>query len=126
MISLLLNVLWLVFGGIWMAAGWLLAALIMAITIIGIPFAVAAVRIAQYTLLPFGYTNVPRDRRGQPETIGTGPLGFLANLLWLLLARPPRWPALPPRARVPTPRPSQQASRARDDCRARDRAAATP
>ncbi len=86
MISLLLNVLWLVFGGIWMAAGWLLAALIMAITIIGIPFAVAAVRIAQYTLLPFGYTNVPRDRRGQPETIGTGPLGFLANLLWLLLA----------------------------------------
>ncbi len=79
MISLLLNVLWLVFGGIWMAAGWLLAALIMAITIIGIPFAVAAVRIAQYTLLPFGYTNVPRDRGGRPETIGTGPLGFLGQ-----------------------------------------------
>ena len=45
MISLLLNVLWLVFGGIWMAAGWLLAALIMAITIVGMPFAVAAVRM---------------------------------------------------------------------------------
>lgn len=58
----------------------------MAITIIGIPFAVAALRIAQYTLLPFGYTNVPRDRGGRPETIGTGPLGFLGNLLWLLLA----------------------------------------
>ena len=71
MISLLLNVLWLVFGGIWMAAGWLLAALIMAITIVGIPFAVAALRIAQYTLLPFGYTNVPADRGGRPETIGT-------------------------------------------------------
>ena len=40
--NLLLNVLWIVFGGLWMAVGWLFAALIMVITIIGIPWARAA------------------------------------------------------------------------------------
>src|SRR5690242_20833871 len=45
-ISVLLNLLWIAFGGLWMAAGWLIAALIMAITIIGIPWARAAFNIA--------------------------------------------------------------------------------
>ncbi len=79
--SLLLNVLWIVFGGLAMAVGWLIAALIMAVTIIGIPWARAALTIALYTLLPFGHTVV--DRRG---SIGTGPLGFIGNLIWLVLA----------------------------------------
>lgn len=79
--SLLLNVLWIVFGGLWMAAGWLVAALIMAITIIGIPWARAAATIAVYTLLPFGHRVVER-----PTGIGSGPLGVLGNLIWLLLA----------------------------------------
>ena len=57
-ISLLLNVLWIVFGGFYMAAGWVLAALIMVITIVGIPWARAALTIAFYTLLPFGQTVV--------------------------------------------------------------------
>ena len=60
-VSLLLNVLWIVFGGFWMAAGWLIASVIMAITIIGIPWARAAFNIAFYTLLPFGQTVVSRD-----------------------------------------------------------------
>jgi uncharacterized membrane protein YccF (DUF307 family) len=84
--SLLLNVLWLVFGGVWMAAGWLLAAVIMAITIIGLPFARAALNIALYTLLPFGHTAVPRDQLTGREDFGTGPLGALGNLVWLVLA----------------------------------------
>src|SRR5271169_5979951 len=79
--SLLLNVLWIVFGGFYMAAGWVIAALIMVITIIGIPWARAALTIALYTLLPFGQTVVDR-----PSGIGSGPLGFLGNLVWLLLA----------------------------------------
>jgi uncharacterized membrane protein YccF (DUF307 family) len=49
-LSLLLNVLWIIFGGLWMAAGWLLAAVIMAITIVGLPWSRAALRIAVYTL----------------------------------------------------------------------------
>ena len=44
--SLLLNVLWIVFGGLWMAAGWVLAAVIMAITIVGLPWARAALTLA--------------------------------------------------------------------------------
>ena len=58
--SLLLNVLWLIFGGVWMAAAWLVAAVVMAITIVGLPWAWAALNIALYTLLPFGHTVVSR------------------------------------------------------------------
>ena len=85
-LSLLLNLLWIVLGGLWMAVGWLVAAVIMAITIIGLPWARAAFNIAVYTLLPFGQTAVSRaDYFGQEDT-GTGPLGFLGNLIWLVLA----------------------------------------
>jgi uncharacterized membrane protein YccF (DUF307 family) len=84
--ALLLNVLWLVFGGVWMAAGWLIAAVIMAITIIGLPWARAALNIALYTLLPFGHTVVARERLTGRDDLGTGPFGTLGNLIWLLLA----------------------------------------
>lgn len=85
-LSLLLNLLWIVFGGLWMAAGWLLAAVIMAITIIGLPWARAAFNIASYALLPFGRTAVSREELSGREDLGTGTLGFLGNLIWLLLA----------------------------------------
>jgi len=85
-LSLLLNALWIVFGGLWMAAGWLLAAVIMAITIIGIPWARAAFNIAAYTLLPFGQKAVSRADYFGREDVGTGPLGMLGNLVWLVLA----------------------------------------
>jgi uncharacterized membrane protein YccF (DUF307 family) len=85
-INLLLNILWIVFGGLWMAAGWLLAAVIMAITIIGIPWARAAFNIALYTLIPFGRTAIRRDAQGGRKDIGTGPLGVIGNIIWLVLA----------------------------------------
>ena len=78
--SLLLNIIWILLGGAWMAFGWLVAAVIMAITIVGIPWARAAVNIALYTLMPFGYTAVPRDRLTGEEDIGTGVLGGIGNL----------------------------------------------
>ena len=84
--SLLLNVLWIVFGGAWMALGWLVAAVIMAITIIGLPWARAALNIAVYTLLPFGQRAVSRAESTGREDVGTGPLGFSGNLVWLVLA----------------------------------------
>ena len=84
--SLLLNILWIVFGGLWMAVGWLLAAVIMAVTIVGIPWARAAANIALYTLLPFGHTAVDREQFTGRPSVGTGPLGLVGNLLWLLLA----------------------------------------
>jgi uncharacterized membrane protein YccF (DUF307 family) len=84
--SFLLNLLWILFGGLWMAAGWVIAAIIMAITIVGLPWARAAFNIAAYTLLPFGQRAVDRDAYLGREDIGTGALGFLGNLIWLILA----------------------------------------
>jgi uncharacterized membrane protein YccF (DUF307 family) len=86
LLSLLLNILWLVLGGFWMALGWLIAGIVMVITIIGLPWARAAFNIAWYTFLPFGQRVVARDEFTGREDIGTGPLGTLGNLIWLVLA----------------------------------------
>jgi uncharacterized membrane protein YccF (DUF307 family) len=85
-LSLLLNLLWIVFGGLEMAVGWIVAAVIMAITIIGLPWARAAFNIAVYTLLPFGQTAVSRADYTGREDLGTGPLGTLGNILWFIFA----------------------------------------
>jgi len=84
--ALLLNLLWLFFGGLWMGAAWGLAAIIMAITIIGLPWAKAAFNIAVYTLLPFGYKAVSREDYFGRSDVGTGPLGTIGNIVWLVLA----------------------------------------
>jgi len=85
-VSFLLNILWIVIGGFWMAVGWAVAAVIMAITIIGIPWARAAFNIALYTLLPFGQRAVSRAEYFGQQDIGTGPLGLIGNIIWLVLA----------------------------------------
>jgi uncharacterized membrane protein YccF (DUF307 family) len=82
----LLNLIWVLFGGLWMAAAWVIAGLIMAITIIGLPWTRAAFNIALYTFLPFGHRMVSRARFTGIEDLGTGPLGFLGNVIWLVLA----------------------------------------
>ena len=92
-VSFLLNVLWIVFGGLWMAVGWVIAAVIMAITIIGLPWAWSAFNIASYTLLPFGRKAVSRAEYTGHD-IGTGPFGLLGNIIWLVLAG--WWLALAP------------------------------
>jgi uncharacterized membrane protein YccF (DUF307 family) len=84
--SLLLNVLWIVFGGLEMAVAWFIAAIIMAITIVGLPWARAAFNIGVYTLLPFGQTAISRAEYFGTEDTGTGLLAFIGNLIWLVLA----------------------------------------
>jgi uncharacterized membrane protein YccF (DUF307 family) len=84
--ALLLNVLWILFGGLWMAAGWVVAAVLMMITIIGLPWARAAINIAWYTLFPFGQKAVSRAEYSGRKDIGTGPLGVVGNIVWLVLA----------------------------------------
>jgi uncharacterized membrane protein YccF (DUF307 family) len=86
LLRLLLNILWMVTGGIWMAAGWLLAAVLMAITIVGLPWTRAALNIAGYTLLPFGYKAVSRSEWTGRQDLGTGALGTIGNVLWFILA----------------------------------------
>jgi len=85
-VSVLLNVIWILIGGAWMAVGWLIAAVIMAITIIGLPWARAAFNIAVYTLLPFGSRAVNRYDVTGVEDIGTGLLGVIGNIIWFVLA----------------------------------------
>lgn len=86
LMRLLLNVLWLLTGGLWMSAGWLLAGIIMGLTIIGLPWMPAIFNIAAYTLLPFGHRAVPRSAFTGVEDLGTGPLGMVGNMIWLVLA----------------------------------------
>ena len=83
--NLILNVLWVVLGGAWMALGWLVAALIMAVSIVGLPWARSAVVMAGYTLVPFGMRAVGREAVSGPD-FGTGAAGLIGNLLWLVLA----------------------------------------
>jgi uncharacterized membrane protein YccF (DUF307 family) len=85
-LSFLLNLLWIVCGGFYMAVGWIVAAVIMAITIIGLPWARAAFNIASYALLPFGRKAVSRADHLGTHDIGTGPFGLLGNIIWLVLA----------------------------------------
>ena len=75
---LLLNIIWLIFGGLWLALGYAVAALIMFILIITIPFGIQAVKIATFALWPFGRTLIKRPDAGAPSALG--------NILWLILA----------------------------------------
>ncbi len=86
LVRLILNVLWIVTGGVWMALAWVIAGVIMVITIIGIPWARAAFNIALYTLLPFGHKAVPRSWVTGYQDVGTGPLGVVGNIIWFVLA----------------------------------------
>jgi uncharacterized membrane protein YccF (DUF307 family) len=77
-VRLLLNVIWLVFGGLWLAIGYAIVALVMVILIVTIPFGIAAARIALFCLWPFGRTIVRRPDAGAGSTIG--------NVIWFVLA----------------------------------------
>jgi uncharacterized membrane protein YccF (DUF307 family) len=74
---LILNVIWFVLGGLWLAIGYTVAALICFILIVTIPFGIAALRIAVYALWPFGRTVVRRADAG----VGAG----VGNVIWLIL-----------------------------------------
>src|SRR5690349_19082570 len=65
---------------------WAIAAVVMAITIVGLRWASSALNIAAYTLLPFGYKAVPREKYFGHQDVGTGPVRMIGNIVWLLLA----------------------------------------
>jgi uncharacterized membrane protein YccF (DUF307 family) len=81
-----LNLLWLICGGAVMGLAWLLAALVMFISIIGIPWGRAAFNIAVFTFLPFGNEAISRRELTGEEDIGTGLLGLIGNVVWFVLA----------------------------------------
>jgi uncharacterized membrane protein YccF (DUF307 family) len=76
---MLLNIIWLVFAGAWMALGYLIAAVLLAITIIGLPFAKQSLKLGGYALWPFGRALVQSPTRHKG-------LSVIGNVLWFVLA----------------------------------------
>src|SRR5260370_23644080 len=76
--SVILNVIWLVLCGLWMAIGYAAAGIICFILIITIPFGIASFRIAAYVLWPFGRTTVEKPGAGTGSLIG--------NIIWFIVA----------------------------------------
>jgi uncharacterized membrane protein YccF (DUF307 family) len=72
------NIIWFVFAGLWLAIGYAIAALVCFILIITIPFGVASLRIAMFTLWPFGRVVVPKSDKGAGSVIG--------NIIWFVIA----------------------------------------
>lgn len=76
--KVILNVIWLVLSGFWMAVGYLLAGVVCCILIITIPFGLASFRMANYALWPFGRRLVDRP--------GAGVASVLGNIIWIIVA----------------------------------------
>lgn len=76
--AFLLNIIWLVFGGLWLALGYVAFGLLACILIITIPFGIASFRMAAYALWPFGRTIVEKPTSGVAAGIG--------NVIWFLVA----------------------------------------
>ncbi|MDX2709129.1 YccF domain-containing protein [Streptomyces sp. NPDC058864] len=77
-VNIVLNVVWLIIWGLWMAIGYALLGLLMFIFIITIPWGIASLRIANYVLWPFGRTTVERRDAGVGSLLG--------NIIWLIFA----------------------------------------
>jgi uncharacterized membrane protein YccF (DUF307 family) len=81
----LLNIIWVVLSGLWLALGYAIAGLVMFLLVITIPFGFAAFRLAAFVLWPFGRTIVPRPGAGAPSAI-INVLWFILVGLWLAIA----------------------------------------
>ncbi|GGP34862.1 YccF domain-containing protein [Saccharothrix coeruleofusca] len=75
---LILNVIWLVLSGFWLAVGYVITGVICCLLIVTIPWGLAAFRIANYALWPFGRTVVDRPDAGAPSLLG--------NVIWVVVA----------------------------------------
>ncbi|MBM6405013.1 YccF domain-containing protein [Phycicoccus sp. CSK15P-2] len=74
----LLNIVWFVFGGLWLALGYALAGVVLCLLVVTIPLGVASFRMARYTLWPFGRAVVDKP--------GAGAGAVVLNVVWLVLA----------------------------------------
>lgn len=81
---LVLNVLWLVLSGFWMFLAYLALGVLWCLTVIGIPFGIASLRIGVFALWPFGRTVVSKPRAGAASVVGNV-LWFVLSGLWLAI-----------------------------------------
>jgi uncharacterized membrane protein YccF (DUF307 family) len=75
--NLLGNIIWLVFGGLAAAIGYVVGGFVLCITIVGIPWGLQCFKLATVVLWPFGKSIVPKQG-------GEGCLSLLFNIIWLL------------------------------------------
>ncbi|ABG96744.1 MULTISPECIES: YccF domain-containing protein [Rhodococcus] len=75
---ILLNIIWLIFGGLWLALGYFVAGILCCILIITIPFGIASFRVGVYALWPFGKTVIDKPTAGVASLIG--------NVIWFVIA----------------------------------------
>ena len=80
------NLIWFIFGGIFMGLAWCFFGLLAFVTIVGIPWGRACFVIAGFSFFPFGKEAIARDELTQFEDIGTGGLGVLGNIIWFIFA----------------------------------------
>jgi uncharacterized membrane protein YccF (DUF307 family) len=83
--SLILNILWFVLGGAISGLAWVLAGLLMAITIVGLPWARSCFMLASFSFFPFGRDVVSRRDLTGRDDLGTGTLGAIGNIVWFVL-----------------------------------------
>jgi uncharacterized membrane protein YccF (DUF307 family) len=75
----ILNIIWVVLAGIWLAIEYVIAGVILCITMIGIPFGVQSFELSVYALWPFGRMLIPARTRSKG-------LSVVGNVLWVVLA----------------------------------------
>ena len=83
--TIVLNLLWFVCGGFVAGCLWLLGGAVLALTVVGLPWAFAAWRIAGFAFWPFGRQVVDRRDVTGIDAWGTGATGYARNIVWLLL-----------------------------------------
>lgn len=78
------NLLWFIFGGLWLGLLWSIAGAVCFVTIVLIPFGFACFRIASFAFFPFGKDIVPTEMMGGKRITGT----WLLNMLWMIVGIP--------------------------------------
>ncbi|TOK73491.1 YccF domain-containing protein [Vibrio parahaemolyticus] len=80
------NIIWFLFGGVFMGLLWWLFGILAFISIIGIPWGRACFVMGNFSFFPFGKEAVSRDELTNEMDIGTSPLGVIGNVLWFVFA----------------------------------------
>lgn len=80
------NLIWFVFGGVFLGIAWFLLGIVAFITIVGIPWGRACFTIGNFCFFPFGREAVSRRDLHQRDDIGTGPFGLIGNIIWFVFA----------------------------------------
>ena len=86
MLNLILNILWFILGGFVAGLAWMVGGVVLAVTIVGLPWVPAVFRIGLFAFAPFGRHAIPRDLVNGRGDLGTGGMGLILNVIWFVFA----------------------------------------